>query len=71
MKNQTWNLDSIGIAGVAEAGDSFGNALVVGDFNGYGKDFLAINLPFEIMLFLVLPGVQAIASNKRHQVHAY
>jgi hypothetical protein len=45
--NQFWNQDSAGILGVAEAGDSFGYALAAGDFNGDGRDDLAIGVPGE------------------------
>ena len=45
--NQIWRQDSGGIAGQAEAGDNFGEALVAGDFNNDGFEDLAIGVPFE------------------------
>jgi disulfide bond formation protein DsbB len=45
--SQLWSQDSPGIAGVAEAGDGFGLALAVGDFNGTAPADLAIGAPDE------------------------
>jgi|CXWL01.1.fsa_nt_gi hypothetical protein len=45
--NQLWNEDSILLGELAEAGDQFGFALAAGDFNGDGKDELAIGAPGE------------------------
>ena len=42
--NQIWHQNSLGIKGNAEAGDEFGNSLGVGDFNGDGRDDLAIGV---------------------------
>ena len=36
-----------GISGWAENGDQFGSALTVGDFNGDGKDDLAVGIPYK------------------------
>jgi hypothetical protein len=44
---QFWSQDSPGIEGTAEAGDNFGSALAVGDFNGDGFADLAIGIPGE------------------------
>lgn len=46
-KVQTWNQDSVGMADTVEAGDQFGAALAVGDFNGDGFMDLAIGAPGE------------------------
>jgi hypothetical protein len=46
--NQYWTQDSDGLDNAAsEYGDGFGNTLAAGDFNGDGKDDLAIGVPFE------------------------
>ena len=45
--NQFWTQDSYGIADQAEANDYFGLSLAAGDFNGDGRDELAIGVPFE------------------------
>jgi hypothetical protein len=44
---QLWSQDSAGVPGVAEAGDSFGSTLAAGDFDGDGRDDLAIGAPLE------------------------
>lgn len=44
---QVWTQDSTNILGVAEAGDHFGSALAVGDFNGDRFSDLAIGAPNE------------------------
>ncbi len=43
--NQTFDLDSPNMLGDAAAGDSFGHAVAAGDFNGDGRDDLAIGVP--------------------------
>jgi len=45
--NQIWHQDSFGIQGIAEAFDSFGSSLTAGDFNGDGRDDLAIGVSGE------------------------
>ncbi|MCP4193791.1 MAG: LEPR-XLL domain-containing protein [Planctomycetaceae bacterium] len=45
--NHTWSQDSPGITGVPDEGDRFGAALVAGDFDGDGKDDLAVGVPGE------------------------
>ncbi len=45
--DQLWTQDSSGIQGAAEGGDHFGAALAAGDFNGNGREDLAIGVPFE------------------------
>jgi len=45
--DQFWHQNSSGIQGVSEAGDLFGSSLVAGDFNGDGKDDLAVGVREE------------------------
>ena len=45
--NQIWTQDSTGIIGVAEPYDRFGEVLAAADFNGDGRDDLAIGTPWE------------------------
>ncbi|MCI0684016.1 MAG: Ig-like domain-containing protein [Gemmataceae bacterium] len=45
QRTQSWDQDSAGVLGVGEDGDAFGFALAAGDFNGDGKDDLAIGAP--------------------------
>jgi len=47
--DQIWSQDSAGIVGIAGAGDGFGAALAVGDFNRDGHDDLAIGAPGDIV----------------------
>src|SRR5262249_41384033 len=49
---QVWNKDSSGIDGHGEETiDLFGSALAAGDFNGDGKDDLAIGVPFAALVY--------------------
>jgi hypothetical protein len=45
--SQRFTQDSTGIEDEAESGDRFGFALAAGDFDGNGRDDLAIGIPFE------------------------
>ena len=47
LKRQFWHQNSPGIVNYAEAGDRFGHALAVGDFNGDSCDDLAVGAPGE------------------------
>ncbi len=47
--DQQWHQDSTDVEGVAEANDQFGFALAVGDFNGNGRDDLAIGVIGELI----------------------
>ncbi len=44
-----WSQDTPGVLGVAEEGDNFGSALATGDFNGDGKQDVAIGAPGETL----------------------
>lgn len=45
--NQLWHQNSTGILDAAEASDNFGDSLAAGDFNGDGRDDLAIGVEEE------------------------
>jgi hypothetical protein len=47
--NQLWSQDPDAIAGVPEEGDTFGSSLGAGDFDGDGRDDLAIASPGETL----------------------
>jgi hypothetical protein len=53
--DQFWSQSSTNIEGVADAGDQFGSALSMGDFNRDGAGDLAIGVPFDD-----LPAVGAV-----------
>jgi hypothetical protein len=57
--NALFTQDSDGVPGVAEAGDTFGSALAVGDFDGDGTDELAVGTNGED---LQNPDVSAVGS---------
>ena len=46
-RSQLWHQDRAGLPGRAETGDAFGKAIAVGDFDGDGRDDLAIGVPYE------------------------
>jgi hypothetical protein len=54
---QAWDQHALG--GVNQAGDHFGAALAVGDFNGDGKADLAIGVPFKDLVISGLTFVNA------------
>ena len=45
--NQFWHQEQPGVADQSESGDHFGQALAAGDFDGDGRDDLAIGVPSE------------------------
>src|SRR5688500_14283099 len=45
--DQLWTQDSAGVQGDAEAGDNFGYAVAVGNFDDDAYDDLAIGVPYE------------------------
>ncbi len=51
-----WSQLTPGVAGGAEAGDEFGSALAVGDFNDDGVDDLAIGVPLESVGDIIAAG---------------
>ncbi|HEU5182306.1 MAG TPA: S8 family serine peptidase [Candidatus Polarisedimenticolia bacterium] len=76
--NQTWWQGANGLDGTPEAGDRFGSALAVGDFNGDHFDDLAIGAPGDSIngareagavsiLFGSSAGLSAAADQRWHQ----
>lgn len=47
VNNQLWHQNSPGILGSSAAGDQFGSVLGIGDFNGDGRDDLAVGVPLD------------------------
>ena len=45
--NQRWKQDHPDIIGAAQPGDAFGSAVAAGDFDGNGRDDLAVGVPLE------------------------
>lgn len=69
--DQQWHQDSSGISDSAEANDQFGASLAAGDFNGDGRDDLAIGVPQENSnagQFHVLYGTNSGLSSSQSQV---
>ena len=54
--NQLWHQNVAGILDTAEAGDTFGRALAAGDFDGDGRDDLAVGVPGEDVAVLAGAG---------------
>jgi len=58
--DQFWTQDSPDIEDNVEVGDAFGATLASGDFNGDGKDDLAIGVPYESVGSIIAGGVEVI-----------
>lgn len=56
VAGQIFSQNSAGVPGVAEDEDRFGNALACGDFNGDGKDDLAIGVPSKVVNLAAIAG---------------
>ena len=56
LADQFWNQDTANVNDVAESEDQFGYSLSSGDFNGDGKDDLAIGVPFDDIDSVFEPG---------------
>lgn len=59
-RTQGWDQGSPGVPGGPEAGDRFGAALAVGDFDDDGRDDLAIGVPGEDLGAVVDAGMVAV-----------
>jgi hypothetical protein len=64
--DQFWTQDSPDVNDVPEEGDLFGSSLSAGDFNGDGKDDLAIGVPGEDTTVNILIVSGAGAFNALH-----
>jgi hypothetical protein len=64
--NQIWSQDTSGVDGVPHDGEQFGRALFAADFNGDGRDDLAVGTPSDIINSRVAGSVTVIfgASSK-------
>jgi hypothetical protein len=73
-RSQVWTQSSSGIEDEPEAGDNLGRALAAGDFDGDGRDDLAIGAPYEGRrafrsgIVHILYGTSAGLSAQRSQV---
>ena len=68
--DQFWHQDSTGIAGVTEGGDKFGAALSAGDFNGDGRDDLAIGVPGEDEGAIIDAGIVQVIYGTANRLNA-
>jgi len=72
--SQMWHQNSPGIPDRAEAGDGFGKAVAAGDFDGDGRDDLAVGVPYEdrsvhrMGIVHILHGTKAGLSARRTQI---
>jgi hypothetical protein len=68
--SQEWDEDSPGVAGVASDGDRFGDALAAGDFDGDGRDELAIGIRFQAYGSLQYAGAVTILAGTANGLKA-
>ena len=68
--NQLWTQQSSGLQNSAGAGDQFGAALTVGDFDGDGIDDLAVGIPGETVSGHAGAGAVAIIYGSPHGLDA-
>lgn len=67
--DQIWTQNFPGIADVAESNDTFGEALTAGDFNGDGRDDLAIGVPREDIGTIVDAGAVHVVYGTEQGLH--
>ena len=68
--NQRWTQDSAGIKGHAEAGDEFGSALAIGDFDADGAFDLVIGTPRDSVAGHSLAGAANVIAGSGQGLHA-
>ena len=56
-RDQIFHQDMYGVDDTAEGGDNFGLSLATGDFDGDGRDDLAVGVPYETYDSLILTGI--------------
>ena len=58
--DQVWGQGGAGVRGIPEAGDRFGFAVSAGDFDGDGRDDLAVGIPYETVGGVAQTGAVAV-----------
>ncbi|MGH2556056.1 MAG: hypothetical protein ACRDHO_10120, partial [Actinomycetota bacterium] len=68
IRNQFWSQDTTGVVDSSERYDRLGYSLAGGDFNGSGRDDLAIGVPTEDVSSVTNPGAVAVLYGGRSKL---